>query len=1068
MIPSAFVHMAAFPLTPSGKLDMRALPAPGEDNVARQTYEAPEGEIEAAIASIWSELLHIERVSRHDSFFALGGHSLLAVQVISKLHRVGHSVSVRALFEAPTLAVFAASIGHHRAIVIPPNVITSATSAITPDMLPLIDLTQTDIDHIVEHVPGGVSNIQDIYALSPLQDGILFHHLMAKSGDPYLLYVAMRFDTRAALDQHLSGMQQIVNRHDILRTAFMWENLSSPAQVVWRNAPVTIMELDLDPSEGPILQQMKQRFDPLHYKVDLTQAPVLRFAVARDTDDQWILVRLLHHLVEDNSTLKVLHSELQTFSENHDAVLPPAEPYRNLIAQARLGMSQQAHEKFFKAMLQDIDSPSLPFGMANVHGEGANVIVSDRMLPQSLNDRLRLQAKKLGVTVASLCHVAWAQVIARTSGQKRVVFGTVLFGRMQAETSSEQAMGLYINTLPIRVDIDSRSVEESVQQTHSLLAKLLEHEHAPLTLAQRCSGIPSGGPLFSSLLNYRHSEGDDEEESGEEDMELLDFQERINYPFGISVEDLGTSLGLTAQVAYPLDSSRVCGYMQEAMDSLVNALESNPKMSVAQLDVLPAEERTLMLETWNDTTEKYPDNLCLHHMFEQQAERAPDVVAVVYGNQSLTYRELNARANGLARHLVHLGIQPDERVAICVNRSPEMLAAIMAILKVGGAYVPLDPHFASDRLKDIINDAAPRILLADEAGRTALGKSIDSGLIVVDPTLYNADFGSTPLVAGLTCRNLAYVIYTSGTTGKPKGVLVEHQGVVNLLTSRQKHQRDQPSSNITQFFSYSFDASILEIFGSLSFGGTLHILQEDVRLDFHQLWTYMERHQITHAALTPAVLQNCEGLTPLVSMSTLIIGGESLSEGMVRRVSELMPNAAVINEYGPTEATVATLSWKYSENGMIGHDMVPVGRPLANKRVYLLDDHGRPVPLGAVGELYIGGTGIARGYLNRPDLTAEKFLDDPFARESGAMMYRTGDLAKYHPDGNVVCLGRNDDQVKIRGFRVELGEIEARLTEHAQVSEAVVVPLGEGSLLRLVAYIIARTEDVLEQNVGGK
>ncbi|KAF9566389.1 hypothetical protein EC968_003794 [Mortierella alpina] len=1063
MIPSAFVHMVSFPLTPSGKLDMRALPAPSEDNVARQAYEAPEGEIETAIASIWSELLQIERVSRHDSFFALGGHSLLAVQVISKLHRVGHSVSVRALFEAPTLAVFAASIGHHHAIVIPPNVITPSTTSITPEMLPLIDLTQTDIDHIVEHVPGGVSNIQDIYSLSPLQDGILFHHLMAKSGDPYLLYVAMRFDTRASLDQHLAGMQKIVNRHDILRTAFMWENLSTPAQVVWRDAPVTIMELDLDPSDGPILQQMKQRFDPLHYKLDLTQAPVLRFAVAQDVDGQWILVRLLHHLVEDNSTLKVLHSELQTFCENNNAVLPPAEPYRNLIAQARLGMSQQAHEKFFKAMLEDIDTPSLPFGMANVHGEGANVIVSDRMLPQSLNDRLRNQAKRLGVSVASLCHVAWAQVIARTSGQQRVVFGTVLFGRMQAETSADQAMGLYINTLPIRVDIDSRSVEESVQQTHALLAKLLEHEHAPLTLAQRCSGIPSGGPLFSSLLNYRHSEDDDEEEGGEEDMELLDFQERINYPFGISVEDLGTSLGLTAQVASPLNSYRVCSYMQEAMESLANALESDPSMSVAQLDVLPLEERTLLLETWNDSAEEYPDSLCLHHMFEQQAQRTPDAIAAVHGDQSVTYRELNARANGLAHHLVQHGIQPDERVAICVKRSPEMLVGIMAILKVGGAYVPLDPLFASDRLKDIINDAAPRVLLADEAGRTALGKSIVSGLIAVDPTLFKAYAGPSPCVTGLTCKNLAYVIYTSGTTGKPKGVLVEHQGVVNLLTSRQKHQRVKPSSNLTQFFSYSFDASILEIFGSLSFGGTLHILQEDVRLDFQQLWTYMDKHQITHAALTPAVLQNCEGLSPLASMSTLIIGGESLSEGMVRKVSELMPNAAVVNEYGPTEATVATLSWKYSKDGMIGHDLVPVGRPLANKRVYLLDDRSRPVPLGAVGELYIGGVGIARGYLNRPDLTAEKFLVDPFARESGAVMYRTGDLAKYHPDGNVICLGRNDDQVKIRGFRVELGEIEARLAEHPQVSEAVVVPMGEGSLLRLVAYIIARTEDVPEQ-----
>ncbi|CAO3572922.1 unnamed protein product [Mortierella alpina] len=1064
MVPSAFVRMEAFPLLASGKLDRRSLPAPSEEDYARQAYEAPQGAVEAAIASVWSELLNVNRVSRHDSFFALGGHSLLAVQVISRLHGLGHSVSVRALFESPTLSALAQSIGEHRAIVVPSNVITLDSIRITPEMLPLIDLTQDDIDHIVEQVPGGVANIQDIYALAPLQDGILFHHLMHKVGDPYILYSATAFDNRASVDQYLAATQQIVDRHDILRTAFMWENLSTPTQVVLRNAPLSITELFLDTSKGPVVQQLQKRSDPRFHRMDLTQAPLLRFTVAQEDDGRWIVSQLLHHLIGDHSTLEVIELEMKAIKEGRAADLLAPHPYRNLIAQARLGVTQDAHEKFFKEMLSDFDTPSLPFGITDVRGDGSNVTESERDLSAELNERLRFQAKRLGVSLASLCHVAWAQVIARTSGQQQVVFGTVLFGRMQAETSSGQAMGLYINTLPLRVDVDNRSVEESVQQTHSRLAKLLEHEHASLTLAQRCSDVPPGAPLFSSLLNYRHNAEMPERGSNISGKEEVDSRERTNYPFSISVEDYGTALGLTAQTVQPLDSDRACGYMQEALDSLASALEHNPKMPVAHLNVLPAEERTLLLDTWNDTAEDYPEHLCLHQLFEQQAERTPDTLAVVCEDKSLTYRELEARSNGLAHHLIQLGVRTDDIVAICVKRSVEMIVGILAVLKAGGAYVPLDPFFASDRLKDIMSDAAPVVLLADEAGRTALGKSAVSDVVVVDPTLFTTKADSPPRVADLSSQNLAYVIYTSGTTGKPKGVMVEHQGVVNLVVSQQPLLNISTSSRFTQFLSISFDPSVWETFATLSFGGVLHVLQEDVRRDFRQLWAYLQLNQITHAIFTPAVIQDCEGLPPLESMSTLLIGGEALSGALVRRVGDLVPNAAIINEYGPTEASIAALSWTYVEGGLIGDDIVPIGHPLSSKRVYILDEFGLPLPLGVAGELYLGGVGVARGYLNRPDLSAEKFVMDPFSREPGARMYKTGDMAKYHTDGRVICLGRNDDQIKIRGFRVELGEIEARLVEYPQVSEAAVVPLGKGGNMRLVAYVIARDEGEVEQH----
>ncbi|CAO3572894.1 unnamed protein product [Mortierella alpina] len=1078
MVPAAYVRLDAMPRTANEKLDRKALPVPNEDSYAREAYEAPQGEIEIRLAGIWTLLLQMTRISRHDNFFALGGHSLQAAKMLDHLRRIGLSVPVRALFEFPTLNALAKCVISYQADAIPPNLITLESDELTPKMLPLVDLNQSDIDHIVQRIPGGLSNIQDIYPLTPLQDGILFHHLLATKGDPYLLTATIAFETRQLLDRYLAAFQTVVDRHDILRTAFFWESITTSVQVVCRHAPLIIQELSLDPADGPLLEQLDRRYNPKHYRIDLNQAPLLRFVIAQDTDGRWMLVQLVHHLIGDHTAEEEIHAEIKLILDGEGRSLPAPLHFRDHLAQKRLKSSPEDHEQFFKKMLGDVDEPTLPFGLTSVSDGGAEIEESYKMIPQELNDRLRTLAKRLKVSLAAICHVAWAQVLARTSEQKSVVFGTVLFGRLQGGNGSGHALGLSMNTLPIRCDISDSCAFESIQDTHARLTALLEHEHASLALAQRCSGVAAGTPLFSGLLNFRHSTALSTNGIGTADGELisqegwfeypgLEFlrsQERTNYPFSISVEDYGTALGLTAQTVRPQDPRRVCGYMQQALDSLATALECNSKMPVARLNVLPPEEHTLLLDTWNETAEDYPDHLCLHQLFEQQVECTPDTLAVVCEDKSLTYRELNARSNGLAHHLIQLGVRTDDVVAVCVERSVEMIVGILAVLKAGGAYVPLDPFFASDRLKDIMSDAAPVVLLADEAGRAALGQSAVADVVVVDPSLITTMADSPPRVAGLSSMNLAYVIYTSGTTGKPKGVMVEHQGVVNLVASQQPLLNIQSSSRMTQFLSISFDPSVWEIFATLSFGGALHVLKEDVRRDFRQLWAYLQLNQITHAIFTPAVIQDCEGLPPLKSMSTLLIGGEALSGALVRRVGDLVPNAAIINEYGPTEASIAALSWTYVEGGLIGDDIVPIGHPLSSKRVYILDEFGHPLPLGVAGELYLGGVGVARGYLNRPDLTAEKFVLDRFSRETGARMYKTGDMAKYHIDGRVICLGRNDDQVKIRGFRVELGEIEARLVEHPQVSEAAVAPLGKGGNMRLVAYVIARDQGVIEQH----
>ncbi|KAG0211472.1 hypothetical protein BGX28_007833 [Mortierella sp. GBA30] len=1059
MIPAAFVGMDAFPLTPNGKLDRRALPPPGNSDLAQQAYEAPQGEIESVLASIWMDLLHVEKVSRHDSFFALGGHSLLAVQMIARLHHLGHSISVRTLFESPTLSVLAQSVGEQCDIVVaPPNLITQDATRITPDMLPLIRLHQMEIDRIIERVPGGKANIQDIYALSPLQDGILFHYLMAETGDPYILFVYILFDTRTLLDQYLVSMVKVMSRHDILRTSFVWENISTPAQVVWRAVSLSITELQLDSAAGPVKEQLERMFNHGNSRMDLAQAPLLRCVIAQESDGRWILLKIIHHLISDHATSRTVESEIQALCRGKEHTLPPAQPYRNLIAQVHLRIGVEEHERFFKQMLVEVDTPSLPFGITIVHGEGTRFTESRRMLPQDLNNRLRSQARRLRVNLASLCHVAWAQVVARTSAQKNAVFGTVLVGRMHAFTNLDRATGPFINTLPIRVDTDRGKVEENVRSTNARLAALFEHEWASLALAQRCSSVAAGVPLFSSLLNYIHNNSPLNSDA-EYGMRYLESQLCTSYPFALSVEDCGTSLGLKALVVQPFDPARVCGYMQEALSSLAGALHHNPGICVSKLEVLPKEERQMLLSEWNATKDDYHYHIYLHHQFEQQVERTPDAIAVVYGDQSLTYTELNIGANRLAHQLIKLGVQPDTLVSICVERSPKVIIGILAILKAGGAYVPLDPFYASERLTEILRDAAPSILVADSTGRNALGNIALSSIIVVDPdTMDHTVINSNPIIQGLTSRCLAYVIHTSGSSGKPKGVLVEHEGVANFVRCMQALLEVDASSHCTQFLSISFDASANEMFSTLCFGGCLHLLQDAVRLDREQMWNYVQQHSVTHTVLTPTLLQDCQDMPALRALRTITVTGEAIPPSLPELLRKIAPNSTIINGYGPTECCIGTTLWKFPP-GFCG-DIIPIGHPISHKTIYLLDDHGNPVPLGAVGEIFIGGVGLARGYLNRPKLTAERFLHDPFAGQSEAQMYKTGDLARYLPDGNLVYMGRNDDQVKIRGFRIELGEIEARLVENPLVSEAVVIAPEEGSDKHLVAYIIVQQQSM--------
>ncbi|KAF9350171.1 hypothetical protein BGX34_001376, partial [Mortierella sp. NVP85] len=1078
VVPAAIVRLDSLPINSNGKLDRKALPAPGNTAFARQDYEAPQGEIETAVAEIWANLLHLDCVSRNDDFFALGGHSLLAARMIYRLRQLGLATPISQFYQSPILSVLAQALENLQSQYIPPNLITPQTTVITPEMLPLITLSQAEIDRVIEQTPGGVANIQDIYSLSPFQDGILFHHLLSTEGDLYLSSAQMSFETRDLLDRYLQAFQQVVDRHDRLRTAFIWKNTSTPAQVVWRQAPLTVQELKLDSADGPIPKQLDELFHLKHYRIDLTQAPLIQFMIAQDTEGRWILLQLMSHIIGDRAAVEIMYYEIEQILLGQGHNLPTPHPFRNAIAQIR-SESHHDHESFFNGILGDIEEPTFPFGMAEVRNNGTLIAESHSILPQELNNRLRFQAKQMGVSLASLCHVAWSLVLARTSGKECVVFGTVLFGGVQNNQVDGHTMGIFINALPFRCDINSQGARDCIRQTHARLAALLERLHASLALAQKCSGVPAGTPLFSSILNYLHTslpsgncEGPDMEFVSEEEqmhypgIKFLGGRERTNYPLGINVLDFETALGLAVQSQHPIDPSRVESYMKQALESLVVALENDPNMAVSNLDVLPPEEHKQLLHGFNAVQQDYPSHLCVHHLFEQQVEHNPQATALVLDEQSVTYSELNSRANKLAHHLIEMGVRTESLVAICVKRSFSMVVALLAVLKAGGAYVPLDPSYASERLLDILTDASPGSLIADDHGKKALGEDIVSSMIVVDPNTMEVDSDkksaatlANPHVPGLTSSNLVYIIYTSGSTGEPKGVTVEHQGLVNLVATRPEIYGISASSRMTQFFSLAFDAHAFDVFMMLCTGGSLHILSDTIRMDLPQLWDYLERESITHTVLTPAVLQHCNDLPRLSKPLTLITTAEATTSTLIKAMYRLIPDGKVINGYGPTETTVSAMAWECPRD--FDGDNVPIGRPIANKTLYLLDEHRKPVPLGAIGELYIGGVGVARGYLNRPELTSKAFLPDPFAGDKDARMYKTGDLGRYLPDGNIVFLGRNDHQVKIRGFRIELGEIEARLGDHPLVDKAAVITTGEGANKKLVGYVVARPDDDL-------
>ncbi|WP_374336347.1 amino acid adenylation domain-containing protein [Leeia sp.] len=1071
MVPAAYVHLAQLPLTSNGKLDHKALPKPEGDAYGQRQYSAPQGETETKLAAIWAEALSVDRISRHDNFFALGGHSLLAVRVLEHMRRQGLNGDMRALFGTPDLAGLAAALQPAAARwQIPGNRIPADCTHITPDLLPLVNLQQEDIDRIVAVVPGGAANVQDIYPLSPLQEGILFHHMIAEQGDPYLVWVNYAFDSEHSARAYVDAMQTVINRHDILRTAVMWEGLPQPVQIVWRQAQLPLDVLQLSPEDGDIAGQMQQCFEQARMRIDLGQAPLFRLWLSPDPVHQrWLLMVVFHHIIDDNTSIKQFHAEIEACLHGHQAQLEQPLPYRNFIAHIQHHSDPQGDEAWFRQQLGDFSEPTAPFGVLDIQGDGSTSREHQQPLPDGLTQRLRQVAREHGVSTASLCHLAYGMLLAKTTGQSDIVFGTVLFGRLQNLEGADRILGPFINTLPIRLKLDGLDAVAGVRHAQSQLLELLQHEHAPLSLAQRSSALPPRAPLFTALLNYRNRTVLAENLAApdwERTHQIIASGESVNYPCVIDIDDLGEQLHITAQSSQGLDPVELTSLMQQALQQLVEQLERHSTTPLPALDLLSPESRERQLYHWNPAQISEPQGL-IQHRFEAQAQAQPDAIAVEYQHQHLSYRELNRRANRLARQLRAHGVGPDQRVALCLERSLDMVVAVLATLKAGGAYVPLDPAYPAERLSHMLQDSEPVVVVSHAAAAAALQGAGQGG----SPVLWLEQLGEEDAgddrneeVEGLSGRNLAYIIYTSGSTGKPKGVMIEHRNVRSIVDAWAGCYPLRQGLGVLQMASFAFDVCTADILRALCFGGRLVICPKAALLEPAALYQLMQTHQVGFADFVPAVLSSLvqylsgRKLT-LAPLETLICGSDAWDGLLARAVCQVAPvGMQLVNAFGVTEAAIDSSRLLIQDATDLPDGTLPVGKPFDNTRLYVLDAYRQPVPVGVVGELYIGGAGVARGYLNRPELNAERFIDSPFV--AGDRLYKSGDLASYQTDGSLNYLGRNDFQVKIRGFRIELGEIESRLRQYPGIQDGVVwaredIPGDK----RLVAYYTGPEQD---------
>ncbi|MGF7047828.1 amino acid adenylation domain-containing protein/non-ribosomal peptide synthase protein (TIGR01720 family) [Paenibacillus sp. DS2015] len=1063
MVPSAFISMERLPLTPNGKLNRKALPTPQERWSGSTTFVAPRDKREEALAQIWQDILRVERIGIYDNFFELGGHSLKAMSLAARIHKeLNIEVPLHDLFVHPTLEAMAGHMGRLE------------SSAYSP------------IEVVRE---------QAYYPVSSAQKRLFVLEQLEQLHTSYNMSGVFRLSGVWDKTKFTLAFNQLIQRHDALRTSFVIVD-GEPVQLVLPSVPFEIEEIAMDSMElelnskqeviglsgasgrfavdndndGPMMSAAKRERTIQAYiarfirPFDLSQAPLIRVGLIYDSGEEAILLVDMHHIISDGVSMDLFVREWVKLYREEE--LPPLSiQYKDYAAwqhQQLQGERMKQQEAYWLRQLGGelpvLNMPTDYLRPALQSFEGDRVRLD---LGQTLTGELKQLCTREGVTLTMVLLAAYQVLLSKYSSQEDVIVGIPIAGRSHADLGG--VMGMFVNTLAIRSRPDGdKTFLAFLQEVKEQALQAYEHQDYPFEQVVEQLHLPrdlSRNPVFDVLFVMQNTrEGDMLQEISDLNISKYPFQNRMS-KFDLSLqatemENIELELEYATQLFAPATAQRIIQHYSQLLEQIVKS----PKRKLLELELLSSKERQQLLVQFNDTTVDYPREQTIHGLFEEQAERTPDRVAVVLEEERLTYRELNERANRLARILRSKGVEADTIVGIMTERSLGMILGIIAILKAGGAYVPIDPEYPQERIQYMLEDTGTRHLvtsLSDHESLHFAGAIFDLNA----PELYavdEADVKNAP--PSRQSNNLAYIIYTSGTTGKPKGVLVEHQGVVNALWWR-KQQYELNEKNVLQLFSYSFDGFVTSLFTPLISGATVILLSEDSAKDPVQIRKAIISYQIHHFICVPslyAAVLECLTEDEARFIQKVTLAGEKASAELIRLTKQLNARLELINEYGPTENSVVTSFLRNMKDtaGAI------IGKPIHNTQLYIMNDKLQLQAVGIPGELCISGDGLARGYLNRPDLTAEKFINHPFI--AGERLYRTGDLARWVADGSVEYLGRMDHQVKIRGFRIELGEIESRLLQHEHIQKAVVMAQEEklGQPVLCAYYVAIQTAEL--------
>jgi amino acid adenylation domain-containing protein len=1028
MVPAVFVELAALPVTATGKLDRAALPEPEPGRTGLDRWEEPAGPAEELIAGIWSQVLGVDRVGALDDFLELGGHSLLATQVVSRMRAVfGVEIPLAAVFDRPTVRALAALVGEE-----------GDTGA--PPIVPM-------------HRNGPLP-------LSFAQQRLWFLDQLDPASLEYVVPVRLRFGGELDFAALGGALNVLVARHEVLRTRLVATD-GEAGQVIDLPAPVPLPVVDVSDAIDPWAVAQAVLTAGRGAPFDLAAGPLLRACLIRVRTGDHILALTLHHIVFDEWSARILRRELTALYEalragEPDPLPPLPVQYRDFAIWQRSWLSGPVLERqlaYWREQLSGPPAPELPTDRPRPAMRSTRGAVAGFTVPATVADRLRVLSRRSGSTMFMTLYAALAVLLGRYTGESSVRIGTPVANRNRAET--EGLIGFFVNTLVLPADLSGDPAFTEVLRRVRRTA-LAAYAHQDLPFEQLVDELVterdrSRTPLFQVLFNYAAARPD---AAAASDPLAAPAAAEITVKFDLAVVVSDGPDGLTGRLEYStaLFDSATAERMAEHLTTLLTAVAADAGRHLSELPMLTAAERDRVARQWQGEAAPAPAARSVAELIGNAAQAAPDAPAVVSGSAALTYAGLMRRANRLAHRLRRAGVGPESVVAMCLDRGLDTVVAMLAVWQAGGAFLPLDPEYPAERLTYLLADSGTTVLVGH---RSVAGDLTGGSTIWLDDPVTRAALGTEPVTApGGTAAagQLAYVIYTSGSTGRPKGVQVAQDSAVNMAVALRATLGAAPGRRVLQFASFSFDASVLDVAVTLAAGGTLVVAGAAQRADPAALTSLVRRTGAQATSVTPSLLSALDPAR-LAGLSTLVLGGEPLTAPVA---AAWRPGRRLVNTYGPTETTVMVTTGAVDADG---HRAPPIGRPVPGARTYVLDAALRPVPVGVIGELFIGGRPVARGYGHRPALTAERFLADPFAAD-GSRMYRTGDRVRWLPDGRLDFAGRADQQIKLRGFRIEPAEVEAVLTGHAAVREAVVTPFGDAEDRRLVAYLVpARPAD---------